>query len=134
MAGMFEDLIEEEKREKRENPTEDEIMKNFLNDGDFARKLIFFFPDYLISVLPEKRYTGNNNIDLSPILSIFQKRYIYLNRTEDWSEDMMKTVIWNMCLDREPQPFKLQSYFNYEDRYYTGLLRDYKETGDGPME
>lgn len=134
MAGLFDDLIEEEKREQRENPTDEDIKRNFLNDEDFGRKIIFFFPSYLASILP-KESLNKKYVDLSPILSAFQNKFLYLQRTEGWSEEMMKTVIWNICLENEPNPYKLSTFLKYEDKYYAGLLRDYRETDDGrPMD
>ena len=110
---------------KEEKPKE-EKEPTLMGDTKFAGRLIYYFEDYLIQQTPSNYLLKKGKKDFTFILGIFQKRYEYLKKTEKWDESMMKTVIWNMCLNQEPYPLKIETYIKYENKYYSGRLVDYE--------
>lgn len=114
--------IEEPKNEKYKKQIEN---REFLNNDDFSKNIIYFFGDYLISQTPVQYFVNNPKNNYNFMLSVFQKRYQYFKRKENWSEKMMKTIIWNMCVDAAPLALKTETYKEYANKYYSGVLEDY---------
>ena len=114
--------IEEPKNERyiKENENRD-----FLNNDDFSKNLIYYFGDYLISQTPYQYFINSPKNNYQFMLSIFQKRYQYFKKEDNWSEKMMKTIIWNMCIDNAPFAMKVDTYNTYNEKYYNGMLEDY---------
>lgn len=99
------------------------MRRDFLSDDNFARKLIVEFSEYLLDRSPEK--FQNTSIDMSFLLRKFQDNYKYLSETEGWSSRMVRTIVWNICLNKEDYPFSLYTFFKYEEDYYNSKLVPY---------
>lgn len=114
-----------EKKEKAENK---EKMSDFLTNGKFAKYLIVHHGEYLKSITPPK-YLNEKKM-YSFMLKQFQNKYNYLKNTEGWRDNMIKTIIWNVCVNWEKFPMKNETYLKYENLYYSSVLEPYPKGAD----
>lgn len=117
-----EDIIYTEARNKKK------LKKDFLVGDSFAGRLSMSFANYLLENTPPQAL--KNSVDLSFIFKKFQDNYNYLVKSEGWSDRMVRTIIWNICLNKEKRPYSLYTFFKYEDDYYNSKLIPYDEEDD----
>lgn len=113
------DIIYTEKRNQKK------MKRDFLVDDRFVGKLSIFFAEYLLEKTPPQGLS--HSTDLSFMFRKFQENYKYLVETEGWSDRMVRTIIWNICLNKEKNPYSLYTFFKYEDDYYNSKLVPYDE-------
>lgn len=113
------DIIYTEKRNKKK------LKRDFLVGDSFAGRLSVVFGEYLLEKTPSQAL--NHSKDLRFIFGRFQENYKYLVETEGWSDRMVRTIIWNICLNKEKKPYNLYTFFKYEDDYYNSKLVPYDE-------
>lgn len=102
--------------------------KDFLVGDRFSGRLSATFGYYLLENIPPQAL--KNSVDLSFIFKKFQDIYNYLVKSEGWSDRMVRTIIWNICLNKEKNPYSLYTFFKYEDDYYNSKLVPYDEECD----
>lgn len=108
---------------KKDRTSKIEKKHHFLINKKYGRLLIVHFGNYLLSVTPPSALKGPN--DFSWALKQFQDKYIVLSEQEQWSDKMIKTIIWNICENQERFPNKIETYEIYKERYFNGSLRPY---------
>lgn len=118
-------LFSEEDIVYTEKINQKKLKRDFLANDRFAGKLSVFFGEYLLEKTPTQSL--NHSKDLSFMFRRFQENYKYLVETEGWSDRMVRTIIWNICLNKEEKPYNLYTFFKYEDDYYNSKLVPYDE-------
>lgn len=112
---------------EKEKTKEKKMNKEILTIGNFAGHICHVHGDYLASayMIPAHLINSSQQKIIGAVLSSLQDKYNTLVTHGTWTDNIFRTVFWNICLQREARPFDIEVWNRYKELYYAGGLDFY---------
>lgn len=107
----FEEQAKKDKDEKEKS--------SFINELYKGTRFIHNYYPYIITLFPSSM---DDSTKFAAFSKLAKKRYEEFVMNGDWDVEKFKIILWNTCLNQEPEPLAKKTLIAYELDYNYGHL------------